>query len=114
MNKSELKKAYKQANRPMGIYILRSPKNHLVFIGAGTDMQAKINRHKAELKFGKHRNRELQKLWDSSGGQNLEFEVLDVLEHEEDSRDNPAEELKVLLEMWVQKLVKPGETIVRL
>jgi len=114
MNKSELKKTYKQTSRPMGVYILRSAKNKMVFIGAGVDIQAKINRHKAELKFGKHRNRELQELWNSSGGQNIEFEVLDVLDHEEDSKDNPAEELKILLEMWIQKLAKPGESIVRL
>lgn len=114
MNKSEMKKAYKQTNRPMGVYLLRSTKNNIVFIGAGTDIQAKINRHKAELKFGNHRNRELQEIWNSSGEQNIEFEVLDVLEHEEDSKDNPVEELKVLLEMWIQKLEKPRESIVRL
>lgn len=114
MNKSELKKAYKQTNRPMGVSLLRSTKNNIVFIGAGTDIQVKINRHKAELKFGNHRNRALQEIWNASGGQKIEFEVLDVLEHEEDSKDNPAEELKVLLEMWIQKLEKPGESIVRL
>ncbi|MFC1863739.1 GIY-YIG nuclease family protein [Thermodesulfobacteriota bacterium] len=67
MDKSALKKAYKQTDRPMGVYRIRSTQNKIVYIGYSTDIQAKINRHKAELKFGSHRNRELRKTWNSLG-----------------------------------------------
>ena len=114
MNKAALKKAYKQTNRPMGVYRIRSTQNNKVYIGYGTDIQARINRHKAELKFGSHRNRELQETWNSLGESALKFEVLDVLEHEEDPQANPDEELKVLAEMWIHKLEKSGYSIVSL
>jgi group I intron endonuclease len=114
MDKSELKKAYKQSNRPMGVYRITNTENNRVYIGYGTDIQAKINRHKAELKFGNHRNRELQDAWNSFGESAFEFEVLDVLDHEEDSQTDPAEELQILAEMWIKKLEKAGDSIERL
>ena len=98
----------------MGVYRIRSTRNDKVYIGFGTDLQAKINRHKAELKFGSHRNRELQEAWDSLGESAFEFEVLDVLDHDENSQASPAEELHVLLEMWIRKLEKAGYSIVSL
>jgi predicted GIY-YIG superfamily endonuclease len=112
MDKSSLKKAYKQTNRPMGVYRIRSTHDNKVYIGYGTDIQAKINRHKAELKFGTHRNRELQEMWNSFGESAFEFEIVDVLDHEENTQASPDEELHVLVEMWIQKLKKAGDSIV--
>jgi len=75
-------------------------------------LPARFNRHKAELKFGSHRNSELQEIWNSLGESALEFEILDVLDHEEKTQTNPAEELQVLTEMWIQKLKKAGDSII--
>jgi predicted GIY-YIG superfamily endonuclease len=60
LDKLIVKKEYKQTKRPMGVYGIRNSRNDRVYIGSGTDLLAKINRHKAELKFGSHRNKELQ------------------------------------------------------
>jgi hypothetical protein len=114
MDKSTMKKAYKEAKRPMGVYRITSTRNDKVYIGFGTDLPARLNRHKAELKFGNHRNRELQEIWNSLGDSAIKFEVLDVLDHEEDTQANPAEELHILAEMWIKKLEKAGDSIVRL
>ena len=114
MNKAALKNAYKQTNRPMGVYRIRSTQGNKLYIGYGTDIQARVNRHKAELKFGSHRNRELQETWNSLGESAFKFEVLDALEREEDPQANPDEELKVLSEMWIHKLEKSGYSIVSL
>ena len=114
MDKPALKRAYKQTKQPMGVYSIRSTQNNNAYIGYGTDIRAKINRHKAELKFGSHRNRELQETWNSLGESAFTFEVLDVLDHKEALQANPAEELHVLAEMWIHKLEKAGLSIVRL
>ncbi len=114
MDKSAIKKAYKQAKRPMGVYRIRISQNDKVFIGVAVDFPGRFNRHKAELKFGSHRNTELQEIWNSFGESAIEFEVLDILDSEEDSKANPVEELKVLLDMWIQKLEETGDTLVRL
>ena len=114
MDKQEIKRAYKQTKRPMGIYWIRNPDSNKVFVGRAVDLNAIFNRHKTELKFGSHRNKELQEMWNSVGEANVEFEILDVLDHDKNSQSNPAEELPVLMDMWIQKLKDRGETVVSL
>jgi GIY-YIG catalytic domain len=98
----------------MGVYRIRNTRNDRSYIGCSMDLPAKINRHKAELKFGSHRNRELQKEWNLFGGSSFQFEVLDELDHKEDSQASPIGELQVLKEMWVSRLVKEGYSVVSL
>ena len=112
MDRSTMKNAYKQTKRPMGVYRIRTSQNNEVYIGFATDLMAIFNRHKAELKFGSHRNKELQEIWNSFGESAFEFEILDVLEHEENTNASPDEELRVLAEMWIQKLEKAGDSVV--
>ena len=114
MDKSAVKNEYKQAKRPMGIYRIRNTGNDKSYIGCGTDLPAKINRHKAELKFGSHRNRELQEEWNLFGKSSFQFEVLDELDHKEGSQSRPIEELHILKEMWIRKLEKEGHSVVSL
>jgi len=114
MDRSEAKKAYKQAKRPMGVYRIRNTHNGKSYVGYSVDLQARINRQKMELRFGSHRNSELLGEWKSLGESSFEFEVLDKLELEESSKADPVEELRILSEMWIQKLEKAGGTIIRL
>jgi len=108
MDKSAAKNEHKQAKHPMGVYRITNTRNDKSYIGCGTDLPAKINRHIAELKFGSHRNRELQEEWNLFGKSSFQFEVLDELDHKEDSEITPIEERKVLKEMWMRKLEKEG------
>jgi hypothetical protein len=112
MDKSAAKKEYKEAKRPMGVYRIRNTRNNKSYVGFDRDLSARINRHKAELKFGSHRNRELQEEWNSFGESSFQFEVLDELDHKEDSQTSPIEELRVLAEMWIRKLEKAGDSVV--
>ena len=114
MDKSAAKKEYKQAKRPMGVYRIRNTRNDKLYIGCVTDLPAKINRHKAELKFGSHRKRELQEEWNLFGESSFQFEVLDELDHKENSQASPIEELDLLKEMWMRKLEKEGHSVVSL
>lgn len=98
----------------MGVYRIKSTQNDIAYIGISIDLIARINRHKAELKFGTHQNRELQAAWNLAGETAFTFEVLDLLEHQEDAKINPAEELPVLLEMWIRKLEQQGYSTVTL
>jgi len=114
MDRSEAKREYKQAKRPMGVYRIRNTHNGKSYVGFSTDVQARMNRQKAELKFGNHRNAELLREWKSFGESSFEFEVLDELAHDENSKANPAEELRILTEMWIRKLEKSGNSVVSL
>ena len=112
MDKSEIKKQYKEAKQPMGVYRIKISKNDKAFIGFATDLQSRFNRHKTELRFGSHRNKELQELWNSFGESAFKFEILDVLDHEEDAQTKVDEELRILAEMWIQKMKQNGEAVV--
>jgi len=114
MNRSEAKKDYKQSKRPMGVYRVRNMQNGKSYVGFSTDLQARMNRQKSELKFGSHRNKELLGEWKSFGESSFEFEVLDELEHDENSKADPVEELRLLSEMWIRKIEKDGGFVFRL
>jgi len=114
MDRSEAKKNYKQQKRPMGVYRIRNTRSGKSYVGYSTDLQARINRQKTELKFGSHRNKELLDEWKALGESTFEFEVLDELEHEENSNADPAEELRVLCDLWVRRLEKDGAIVAAL
>jgi hypothetical protein len=48
------------------------------------------------------------------GESSFQFEVLDELVQEENSQTKPAEELRILAEMWIRKLEKAGCSVVSL
>ncbi len=112
MDRSEAKKNYKQSSRPMGVYRISNTQNGKAYIGFSLDLQAKINRHKAELKFGSHRNSELLNEWKTFGESSFEFEVLDELDLDEKSKADPIEELNILKDMWISKLEEAGNAVV--
>jgi len=61
--KKELKEEYKQTRPAMGVFQVVNEVNGKVLLEATTNMQSKWNRHQTELRFGSHRNKQLQKDW---------------------------------------------------
>jgi len=114
MDKSEAKRQYKEAKRPMGVFAIINNQTETCFLGTALDVAAGINRHRSELRFGGHRNRELLAQWKAQDGEGFEFTELDQLEQEEDSQADPREELKLLREMLVSKMEEKGYRVVLL
>ena len=50
MDRSKAKRDYKQAKQPMGVYRIMNTQNGKSYVGFSTDLPARINRQKAELK----------------------------------------------------------------
>ena len=114
VDRSEAKTKYKQNRRPMGVYRIRNTQKGKSYVGSSTDVQARINRQKTELKFGSHRNAELLGEWKSFGESSFEFEVLDELKHDENSTAKPEEELSILADMWIRKLEDAGDSVIQI
>ena len=114
MDRSAIKRTYKETDRSMGVFGIKNTRNDKVYVGSGTDLPARLNRHKAELRFKSHKNRELQESWNALGESAFDFEVLDVLNHEEILKTDPAQELRVLQEMWIRRLEEEGHSVVTL
>ena len=112
MDRSTAKDTFKKTRRPMGVYRISNSRDERVFVGFSTNLPARLNRHKAELKFGSHRNLELQTLWNSHGESVFEFEVLELLDHQDIAGTRPEEELRLLAQMWIKKLVAAGKSVV--
>ena len=102
--KKELKDEYKQRKIPMGVFQIKNIKNNKALIDNSIDMESKWNRHKMELKFGNHRNRNFQKEWNEYGEENFVFEVLSELIKSEEENINYAKELKTLQDMVIEEL----------
>lgn len=114
MDRSEAKRNYKETKQAMGVFRIRNTQSGSSFVGFSKDLRAILNRHRTELKFGSHRNKELMGEWKSAGEAAFEFEILDELEHDEENRADPGEDLATLLEMWIGKLENAGEQVTRL
>jgi len=104
MNKKELTSKYKQTIRPMGIYQIRNVRNGKIFLGSAKDLQGIINSNRFQLKNGLHTNKEMQIDFTTFGEQSFSFDILDQLEPKEDIRYDYTEELKMLEEIWLEKL----------
>ncbi len=104
MNKKELKKQYKQTVLPMGIFQVKNLTSGKIFIDAGLNIQGKINGCKFQLALGSHMNKALQKDFNKTGITNFSFEIIDYLKPKEDVKMDYADDLKMLEEMWIEKL----------
>ena len=107
--RAELKKAYKATRVPMGVYQLRNTVNGKLLVEVSLDMRAKFGRHQFELKMSSHRNRALQRDWDAHGSDCFVFEVLEELEPLDDAGYDPAADLELLEQMWIDKLRPYGD-----
>lgn len=104
INKSEIKKDYKRTLTPMGVYQVKNLVNGKIFIGSNKNIPARINRHKFELKLNSDDIKELQEDYNKYGEENFSFEILDELKPKEDPDYNYKEDIKVLEQLWIDKL----------
>ena len=105
INKSEIKRNYKQTLTPMGVYQLRNKVNGKIFIGSSKNLPGRKNRYEMEFSYGTLiNNTELLQDLKQYGKENFIFEVLDNLEPKADPAYNYTEDLKTLEELWIEKL----------
>lgn len=104
MDKAEIKKNYKISLTPMGVYQIKNLVTGKIFIGGSKNLQARINRHKFELKFGSEAIKELQEDYNKYGEENFTFEIIDELKPKDEPGINYKEDIEVLEQLWLEKL----------
>lgn len=80
----------------IGIYQIKNITNEDCYIGSSVNIKGRWNRHKKDLKKGKHHSIILQRAWEKYGKKNFTFEVL--LECEQDILIEKENEFLILLE----------------
>ncbi len=104
INKSEIRNNYKKALTTMGVYQVRNLVNGKIFVGSSKNIPARINRHKFELRYGSENVAELQDDYNKYGEDKFIYEIIDELKPKEDTEYNYTEDVKVLEELWIEKL----------
>jgi group I intron endonuclease len=103
-SRKELINAYKRTPKTMGAYQIRNKLNGKCYVAASKDIVARLNRHRADLKFGGEAVKSLLTDWREFGEENFAFEILDRLEPLDTPDYKPADDLKVLEAIWLDKL----------
>ena len=109
MDKKAKIREYKNTPRAMGIFQITNKSNNKIFIGSSSNLPAILNRFRAELKMGNCRNIALQNEWKQFGSDAFEFKELEVLKPLDDPTYDPSEDLKLLEELWTEKLNPYGD-----
>ncbi len=100
----ELKQAYRQTPRRMGVWQIRNLVEEKALVGTALDLPGMLNRHAFELRAGSHKNAALQADWNRLGADRFAFEILDELSPSDDPARNYREELAFLEDLWLERL----------
>ncbi|OPY55820.1 MAG: hypothetical protein A4E55_02408 [Pelotomaculum sp. PtaU1.Bin035] len=106
--KKEMKQQYKDMKTEGGVYQIKNTKNQKVFVVATPNFKT-INGKLGMLKWGSHKNRQLQEEWNQFGEDAFVFEVLEVLEEKEEGFFDKKDVLKKMEKKWLDKLQPFGE-----
>ena len=109
MHRKEQIRAYKDTQRPMGVFRVLNTANGRSLVGSSVDISAMLNRQRFQLAAGGHPDRALQADWRECGPDAFVFETLDLLEPSEEPGWDPAADLRALEAMWLEKLGRAGE-----
>ena len=110
MDRKALIRQYKETPRPMGVYRIHNTTTGRTLIGTSLDVRSMLNRHRAQLGLGAHRNRQLQNDWNKLGPDAFDFEVLDTISPSDVPGYDPTDDLRALEELWTDKLSPAGDS----
>jgi len=108
-DRKALSRSYKETPRTMGVFRVRNTVNGKSLVAASVDVPAMLNRQRFQLESGFHSDRALLAEWREFGPDAFVFETLDTLEPSEEPGYDPASDLKMLEQMWLEKLSRAGE-----
>lgn len=107
--RKELKLAYKEAPRPMGVYQIKNQSNGKIFIRGSMNLPGSLNSNRFQLNFNCHRNKALQDDWNEYGPNAFTFDVLETLKPEEIAIEDWRETVLELEAKWLNTLQPYGE-----
>ncbi len=93
----------------MGVFRVHNQVDDRSFVGLSRDLPSMLNRQRFQLEHGSHPNRALQKDWTRLGAEAFAIEVLDTLSPSEEPDRDPSDDLRVLEQLWLEKLAPYGE-----
>jgi hypothetical protein len=111
MDRKSRIREYKEGARPMGVFRVLNTDNGKSFVGSSVDLPSMLNRQRFQLELGSHPDRDLQADWNAASPEAFTFEVLDMIEPSDGRGGDTADDLRMLLQMWLDKLGGAGEPL---
>lgn len=104
MDRKALKQEYRNMRHAMGAYRVHNTLTNKSFVGTSANLRAALNGQLARLRGNVHQNAKLQSDWNELGEGAFAFEILDELQYPDRPDYDPKEDLRVLEELWMDKL----------
>lgn len=105
----ELKQAYKQTPRPMGVFKITNKQNGKILIGTSMNLDGIFNRYLWQGNGKSLFNKGLQEDWNELGSEGFSFEILETLKWEEWPQADWKGAVAVLEEEWLERLQPYGD-----
>jgi hypothetical protein len=106
IDKAKLRREYKLAETPKGIFIIKNLTTGKVLIGSSLNLNGPLNRAKLELRTNLesfHISREMQDDFQKYGEAGFSFEIAETLPIVDKPFHNYSDDLAVLEELWIEK-----------
>jgi hypothetical protein len=110
IDRKTLIREYKEAPTPAGVYCIRHLPSGRALVGVSANAPAMLNRLRFQLGAGSCPAKELQRDWKTAGESAFALETLDLLAPKDEPGYDPADDLQVLKELWLEKLRADGIT----
>jgi len=111
LDRKEKIRNYKETPLPAGVFRIRNNVGMKSFVGSSPNIPGILNRQRFQLEHGSHPDTGLQKDWDELGPDAFILETLDLLEPSSEPGYDAAEDLRVLKQLWLDKLKAAGELL---
>jgi group I intron endonuclease len=108
-SRKEIHQEYKERIKPAGIFQVKNMENGKVLLGSSLNLEGPLNSHRFMLKIGSHTNKVLQADWDKFGPDKFVFEILEVVQVQDNPNFNLKDELTLLEQIWLERLQPFGE-----
>lgn len=102
--RKELKLAYKQTPRPMGVYQIKNQRNEKMLIGSSMNLPGAFNSNRFQLSLKVHRNNALQKEWDEYGADAFTFDTLETIDPDKVPQEEWRDAVAKLEDKWMNTL----------
>ena len=107
--RKEINREYQERVKPSGVFHVKNLANGKVLLGSSLNLEGPLNKHRFMLRINSHPNNELQRDWNELGESQFSFEILEIVQVQDNPNFNLNDELTLLEEIWLEKLQPFGE-----